>query len=234
MSCIPFSPTNVTCLPFFEERDQLPYLSCWADSLREGTESPLLIEYIDYGRPRVRFAPVDKEESMARSPSPLYAKLTHEICRENWYQPMELIRLKKNARADAIIQSTTADKCGLERYSWDRICFKKKVVQELLKAQKTSRETTFLRTVLHRRSRHSARIAVRQGHQVFHEVHGAPIHSLIQQVNPNTCMDYKRKAWDCPPAHAYNERRVRQRTISPSVSAHFMYSLKQPLQQITK
>jgi hypothetical protein len=213
----------VTCLPFCEERDQLPYLSCWADYLREGIESPLLIEDIGYGRPRVRFAPVNKEESMARSPSPLYAKLTHEICRENWYQPMELIRLKKIARDDAIIESTTVDKCGLERYSWDRICFKKKVVQELLKAQEKSREITFLRTVLHRRSRHSARIAVRQGYKVFHQVHGAPIHSLIEHVSPNTCTNDKRKAWDCPPSPIYNERRVRQRTISPSVSAHYMY-----------
>eukprot|EP00980_Cylindrotheca_fusiformis_P008006 scaffold1706_cov116-Cylindrotheca_fusiformis.AAC.9 len=204
----------------FEERDQYPFLSCRSDSLREGTESPLLIDDLDDGRPRVRFAPVDKEESMARSPPTFYPKLTREICIENWYQPMELLRLKQEARDDAMMQSASVDKCGLERYNWERIRLKKKAIQELLKAQEISRETAFLRTVLHRRSKESIWIAVRQGCKVYHQVHGSP----NELVSPNTCTNYKRKAWDCPPTHAYNQRRVRQRTISPSVSAQFMYS----------
>ncbi|KAL3939245.1 MAG: hypothetical protein SGBAC_005995 [Bacillariaceae sp.] len=202
---------------YAEEREQLPITSyepyCW----REGATSPHLIEDSDYERPRVRFAAVDKEESMAQSPPPRFEKLTREICHAHWFQAKELSIIRKIARADAANVSPKVDKSGLERYTWERISEKKKAVQEVLKAQKASKDPHYLKNVLRKRSVQSCRLAAFEGQKMAHDAYCFPSYST-HDMEPTRSVSMKRKPWDCPRSCEDQGRRVRQRTIVPTVS----------------
>mmetsp|Transcript_39535 Transcript_39535/g.95600 ORF Transcript_39535/g.95600 Transcript_39535/m.95600 type:complete len:229 (+) Transcript_39535:105-791(+) len=202
---------------FAEEREQAPITSyepyCW----REGATSPHLIEDSDSEKPRVRFAPVDKEESMAQSPPPRIEKLTREICYAQWFQAKELSIIRKTARADAANVSPKVDKSGLERYTWERISEKKKAVQEVVKAQKVSKDPHYLKNVLRKRSVQSRRLAAYEGQKMSHEAYGFPSYSAYE-MEPTRSVSLKRKPWDCPRNNYEDQgRRVRQRTIMPTV-----------------
>ena len=201
---------------YAEEREQAPCTHYDGYSWREGAASPHLIEDCDAEKPRVRFAPINKEESMAQGPPPRFEKLNREVCYAHWFQAKELSLIRKIARADAANPSPKVDKCGLERYTSERTNEKKMAVQEVVKAQQASKDPHYLKNILRRRSFNSHRLAEYEGQKMFYEAYGFPSYPTYE-VEPMRPVCSKRKPWDCPRNQEDQGRRVRQRTITPTV-----------------
>jgi hypothetical protein len=178
-------------------------------------------------RRRLRFALDDESNSNTNTPeqtsaAPLpSAALTPEICRELWYQPDEINDFKKETRSLVLDVGNAKggdELCGLERFSFERARYKRRVIRYVLLAQK-QKGAEFMREIAEKLTAWARDIAEAQGFADFCQVYD-PLESLLGSSceNYNDCFfsDNKRKMMDEPVPGAWcaGDRRVRRCTPS--------------------
>jgi hypothetical protein len=167
-------------------------------------------------RRRLRFALDDETNTPAQqSAASLPSALTPEICRELWYQPDEINDFKKETRS-LVLDGNAKDGdalCGLERFSFERASYKRRVIRYVLLAQTKQKGAEFIRNIAEQLTAWARDIAEAQGFADFCQVYD-PLESLLGSSceNYNDCFfsDDKRKMMDEPVPGAWcaGDRRV--------------------------